>query len=162
MVDPKLRLWNPSFEPVHRVTGVLSTGARRAMHSRHPERLEDVVTADTAPRRGGGEGRRAQTNKLERSRLFSRVADFKEVGCCRLQCGCSRGANFATNSKSFVHHRRMSSCGIAADSSTEHCGIRTDSFLTSLLSATDRNERSAQTLLMVNALLRTLIHVSTR
>ena len=51
MVDPKLRLWNPSFEPDHRVTGVLSTGARRAMHSRHPERLEDVVTADT---RGGG------------------------------------------------------------------------------------------------------------
>ena len=57
MVDPKLRLWNPSFEPVHRVTGVLSTGARRAMHSRHPERLEDVVTADTRPSRGGGGGR---------------------------------------------------------------------------------------------------------
>ena len=56
MVDPKLRLWNPSFEPVHRVTGVLSTGARRAMHSRHPERLEDVVTADTRPSRGGGGG----------------------------------------------------------------------------------------------------------
>ena len=57
MVDPKLRLWNPSFEPVHRVTGVLSTGARRAMHSRHPERLEDVVTADTAPApEGGGMG----------------------------------------------------------------------------------------------------------
>ena len=56
MVDPKLRFWNSSFEPGHRVTGVLSTGARRAMamHSRHPERLEDVVTADTAPTPEGG------------------------------------------------------------------------------------------------------------
>ena len=58
MVDPKLRLWNPSFEPVHRVTGVLSTGARRAMHRGHGERLEAMVSADTwltqGPREGGG------------------------------------------------------------------------------------------------------------
>ena len=54
MVDPKLRLWNPSFEPVHRVTGVLSTGARRAMHRGHGERLEAMVSADTRPSRGEG------------------------------------------------------------------------------------------------------------
>ena len=43
MVDPKLRARNPSFEPVHRMTSVLSTGARRAMHRGHGERLEAVV-----------------------------------------------------------------------------------------------------------------------
>ena len=58
MVDPKLGVRNPSFEPVHRMTSVLSTGARRAMHRGHGERLEAMVSADTrGPLEGGGGAR---------------------------------------------------------------------------------------------------------
>ena len=56
MVDPRLRARSPSFEPGHRVTGVVNIGRRRATHRGHPERLEAVVSADTRPlaREGGG------------------------------------------------------------------------------------------------------------
>ena len=54
-VHPKLRPRSPPFEQDHRVVSVLGSAARREPHSRHPEPLEAVVSADTrAFLEGGG------------------------------------------------------------------------------------------------------------
>ena len=57
-VHPKLRPRSPPLEQDHRVASVLGSAARREPHSRHPEPLEAVVSADTRASGGGGGSRR--------------------------------------------------------------------------------------------------------